>query len=203
MALVSALALRIRATIRSADRAQVGNSRPSTRKNRPHSPWVVYLTIALSGLTALGAEVTWTRLLSLLFGPSVYTFSIILAVFLLGLGLGSAVAARLVRSVKDAAAALGACQFLLVAAVAWSAFMIAAVLPFWPIDRGLAPSPWVNYQIDVLRCVWAVLPAAILWGASFPFALAAAALRSKGYGLDRWPRSTRPTRSARSWVHWE
>ena len=83
---------------------------------------------------------------------------------------------------KDAAAALGACQFLLVAAVAWSAFMIGAVLPFWPIDRALAPSPWVNYQIDVLRCVWAILPAAILWGASFPFALAAVSSRRNDTG---------------------
>ena len=138
------------------------------------APWPVYLTIALSGLTALGAEVVRTRLLSLLLGPSVYTFSIILAVFLLGLGLGSFAASRLLRHLEEAGAALGASQFLLVAAIAWSAFMIGAVLPFWPIDRALAPSPWVNYQLDILRCVWAILPATVLWGASFPFALAAA-----------------------------
>ena len=180
VALVSA-ALAFAPQSAPADRAQVRNSTQAEKRSAAR-PWVVYLTIALSGLTALGAEVTWTRLLSLLLGPSVYTFSIILAVFLLGLGLGSAVAARLVRSIKDASAALGACQFLLIAAVAWSAFMIAAVLPFWPVDRGLAPSPWINYQIDVLRCVWAVLPAAILWGASFPFALAAAAPRHEDTG---------------------
>src|SRR5205814_1588719 len=44
----------------------------------------VYATIALSGLTALSAQVIWTRLLSLLFGGTVYTFSLILAVFLAG-----------------------------------------------------------------------------------------------------------------------
>ena len=44
----------------------------------------VYAAIAFSGLTALGAEVVWTRLLSLLLGATVYTFSIILAVFLTG-----------------------------------------------------------------------------------------------------------------------
>ncbi len=164
-----------------ADREKTESGTKAASKQSP-GPWPVYLAIALSGLTALGAEVTWTRLLSLTFGPSVYTFSIILAVFLLGLGLGSAVASRLVRSIKDAAAALGACQFLLVAAVAWSAFMIAAVMPFWPIDRALAPNAWVNYQIDVLRCVWAVLPPAILWGASFPFALAAASSDRKDAG---------------------
>ncbi len=50
---------------------------------------LVYVAIALSGLTALGAEVVWTRLLSLLLGATVYTFSIILAVFLFGLWAGS------------------------------------------------------------------------------------------------------------------
>ena len=53
-------------------------------------PWPVYVTIALSGLTAIGAEVVWTRLLSLTLGGTVYAFSIILAVFLFGLGIGSA-----------------------------------------------------------------------------------------------------------------
>ncbi len=172
VALVSAtLAFATLYVAAGGDRTEKGGQIPRTQILRF---WPVYLTIALSGMTALGAEVVWTRLLSLLFGPSVYTFSIILAVFLLGLGLGSAAASRRARRIKDATAALGACQFLLVVAIAWSAFMIAAVLPLWPIDRALAPSPWVNYQLDVLRCAWAVLPAAILWGASFPFALAAA-----------------------------
>src|SRR5262249_43474731 len=57
----------------------------------------VYIAIALSGLTALGAEVVWTRLLSLLLGPTVYTFSIILAVFLLGLWAGSSAGSSLAR----------------------------------------------------------------------------------------------------------
>ena len=46
--------------------------------------------IFLSGFAALGAEVVWTRQLSLLFGATVYNFSLILAVFLAGIGLGSA-----------------------------------------------------------------------------------------------------------------
>ena len=76
----------------------------------------VYLAIALSGLTALGAEVTWTRVLALLFGATVYTFSLILAVFLLGLGLGSGAGSYLVRHLRDPRLALGLCQVLLVAA---------------------------------------------------------------------------------------
>ena len=54
-------------------------------------PAAVYVAIALSGCAALGAEVVWTRLLSLMLGATVYTFSIILAVFLVGLGIGSSI----------------------------------------------------------------------------------------------------------------
>ena len=47
---------------------------------------MVDVCIALSGFTALGAEVVWTRLLSLHVGATTYTFSLSLAVLLLGLG---------------------------------------------------------------------------------------------------------------------
>ncbi len=46
--------------------------------------WPVYVTIALSGACALGAEVIWTRLMGMLLLATVYVFSIILAVFLVG-----------------------------------------------------------------------------------------------------------------------
>ncbi len=140
----------------------------------PQRPWGVYLAIGLSGLSALGAEVVWTRLLSLMIGGTVYTFSIILAVFLTGLGLGSSGGAFAARESKSPRLLLGICQLLLAAAIAWTAYMLALSIPYWPIDPSLAKYPWLNFQLDIVRCLWAVLPAAILWGASFPLGLAAA-----------------------------
>jgi spermidine synthase len=142
----------------------------------------VYVAIGLSGLTALGAEVVWTRLLSVMLGGTVYTFSIILAVFLGGLGLGSAFASHLARQMKHPRVALGVCQILLAAAIAWTAYTLADALPNWPIDPMLTRSVVFNFQVDIMRCMWAVFPAACLWGASFPFALAAAADRSDDSG---------------------
>jgi spermidine synthase len=142
----------------------------------------VYVAIGLSGLTALGAEVVWTRLLSVMLGATVYTFSIILAVFLAGLGLGSGVASHLARQIKRPRVALGVCQILLAAAIAWTAYTLADALPNWPIDPLLAKSAVFNFQVDIMRCMWAVFPAACLWGASFPFALAAAAERGEDSG---------------------
>src|ERR1700730_8272125 len=45
----------------------------------PASQGYVYVAIGLSGVTALGAGVVWTRLLSVLLGRTGYTFSIILS----------------------------------------------------------------------------------------------------------------------------
>jgi spermidine synthase len=143
------------------------------------SAWAVYLSIALSGATALAAEGIWTRILSLLFGATVYTFSLILAVFLFGLGIGSSIGAALGRNVKSPRAALGWCQMLLCAALAWTAWMMTQSLPYWPINPSITSDPWFNFQLDIVRCLWAALPGTILWGASFPLALAALASRDE------------------------
>ena len=146
--------------------------------------WPVYLSIALSGLCALGAEVIWTRLLSLLLGPTVYTFSIILAVFLGGLGIGSSLGSVLARWTTRPRLALAWCQILLAPAIAWTTWMIAESLPYWPVNPSLSKSPWFNFQLDLVRCLWAILPATCLWGASFPLALTAVA--SAGNDPGRW-----------------
>ncbi|MGD1093487.1 MAG: fused MFS/spermidine synthase [Bryobacteraceae bacterium] len=134
--------------------------------------WTIYVTIALSGACALGAEVIWTRLMGMMLGSTVYVFAIILAVFLIGLAIGSAVGSWLLRLVRPRLA-LGWSQVLLIGGIAWAAYMIADSLPFWRplLDTG----PWKTAAHDLLRCMVTMLPSAILWGASFPLALAAVA----------------------------
>ena len=143
---------------------------------------LVYVAIALSGFCALAAQVIWTRMLSLLFGASTYTFSLILAVFLIGLGIGSSLGSILAKGVERPRVALGWCQLLNVGAMAWSAYMLMESLPYWPINTSITTSIWYNFQLDFVRAFWAVLPGPILWGASFPLALAAVARRGEDPG---------------------
>jgi spermidine synthase len=173
VALNTAVALLALALARAGSHDAVA-ARPLTIERVPGTG-AVYVTIGLSGMTALAAEVIWTRVLSLLFGGSTYTFSLILAAFLVGIGIGSGVGSALARSLSRPRAALGWCQVLLCAAIAWTAYMLASSLPYWPIDPSISRDPWFNFQLDFARCLWAILPAALLWGASFPLALAAAA----------------------------
>jgi spermidine synthase len=156
-------------------------SEPAQPDEGEASRWPVYVTIAISGACALGAEVIWTRLMGMLLGATVYVFSIILAVFLLGLALGSTGGAWLVRSIRPRLA-LGWCQILLAFAIAWTAYMIADSLPYWPINPLLTVNPWDTFQLDMVRCLWAILPPTILWGASFPLALASVASRGEDSG---------------------
>jgi spermidine synthase len=137
--------------------------------------------MALSGASALGAEVVWTRLMGLTLGATVYAFSIILAVFLAGLALGTMIGSLIQRTV-NAKAALGWCQMGAAFGIAWTAYMLADWLPYWPINPQLSKAPAVTFQLDLVRSVLALLPATILWGASFPFAFAAAASRGRDPG---------------------
>ncbi len=142
----------------------------------------IYVAIALSGMTALGAEVVWTRLLSLLFGATTYTFSLILAVFLVGLGIGSAIGSELARRVAHARVVFGWCQLLLCATLAWAAYAAGSSLPYWPINPSLSTSSVFMFELDLVRTIWVSLPSTILWGASFPLALAAVAQRGQDPG---------------------
>src|SRR5258706_15395144 len=136
--------------------------------------WTIYAAIALSGASALGAEVVWTRLMGLMLGATVYAFSIILAVFLVGLAIGTAAASGMVRGINPRLA-LGWSQMLAAAGIAWAAYAIADALPYWPINPQLSKDPIFTFQIDMARTIWAVLPATLFWGASLPFAFGAAA----------------------------
>jgi spermidine synthase len=160
---------------RTAPRAPVAPSAPVT----PAAPVAPAFTAAfLSGFTSLGAEVVWTRQLSLLFGASVYTFCLILTVFLGGLAIGGGIGALLVRRSARPAVVLGGVQTGLALAISVGAWLIVNALPQWQPTRqflpGIHASPALTFAFDAARCAVAMLPATILWGASFPLTIAAA-----------------------------
>src|SRR5579883_1268981 len=134
----------------------------------------VYVTIGLSGSCAFGAAILWTRLMGYLMGSTVYAFTIIIFVLAIGLAIGAALGCAALRVVRPRPA-LGAAQIAVCGAIAWSARTITDSLPNWPINPLLAANPWFLFQLDLARTLWTLLPPAILWGACFPLALAAAA----------------------------
>jgi spermidine synthase len=93
-----------------------GVSPASADTARPFSRLIVPL-FTLSGFCALLYEVAWTRILSVPFGGMVYSFSAILAIYLLGIAAGAAVAALLLRRTSSPVFLFGLFQLLLAGAV--------------------------------------------------------------------------------------
>ncbi len=176
--LVAAGALALERVPRESGESTAPNAEPVAIPSV--SLWPVYFATAVSGLCALGAEVVWTRILALMLGATTYTFSIILGVFLVGLGLGSWAGSRLAEVKGNARYWLGLSQFLLCLTVAYAAYMLADTLPYWPGNLNSVRGPWKDFQGDIWRCAVAILPAALLWGASFPLALASLSGEDEG-----------------------
>ena len=80
----------------------------------PTDTGVTWLGAAcLAGFTGLGAEVLWTRLVSLIVPTTAYALAQVLAAVLLGIALGAGVAASLIRRTKTLATLQQAASLLL------------------------------------------------------------------------------------------
>jgi spermidine synthase len=165
------------AVLAARESQTVGASEPKAAP-APRGAISLYVVAALSGFTALAAEVLWTRQLSLLLGGTVYTFALTLGVFLLALAAGSAAGAAVGERYQPRAA-LATCQWLLCLALAAGAYALARSLPYWPLDVTLPSTAEVALVLDLTRVAWVALPATLLWGASFPLALAALAAETR------------------------
>ncbi|WP_161626831.1 fused MFS/spermidine synthase [Desulfospira joergensenii] len=73
----------------------------SSRKDSFFTPNKIAWVFFFSGISALAYEIIWFRLLARIIGPSVHSFSIMLATYLAGIGLGSTFGSRLIRRFGD------------------------------------------------------------------------------------------------------
>jgi spermidine synthase len=144
----------------------------------------------VSGLVAMVYEVGWFRLLSLTMGPSVYAFSAMLAMYLTGVGLGSAIGARWVSRTKVSGIASMAALEALLAAVGLASLWLVNRLPHLNFDwtqwsiRTLGPGAFPLAQLGASALV--VLAPCLIMGFLFPVAVRA--LREAGRGS--FPEST-------------
>ena len=74
----------------AGDQVHVQNASPDTfPSDRADHAFGALFIFAVSGFCAMAYEVIWTRLLGLIIGPTTYSFTLVLATFIIGLGLGS------------------------------------------------------------------------------------------------------------------
>ncbi len=143
------------------------------------------LAIALSGFAAMVDEVALARLVGLIFSSSVYAFGLMLLLFLAGIGIGSAIYARMRGA--DPARVLG----LALVGNTFAALLGIALVPQLPLAymRGfpaVKDSFAFREALQLVATAPLLLPMAILFGIAFPAAVAATAkLRDMGRGVGR------------------
>jgi predicted membrane-bound spermidine synthase len=96
-------------------RASHGSDAAPTTTYPPLTYRVTLLALVLSGFAAMGYEVVFIRIISLSFGSSTYSFTVMLMSFIAGIALGSALIAR--RRVEHPLWWLGTSQLLVVVAL--------------------------------------------------------------------------------------
>jgi spermidine synthase len=150
--------------------AALARSAPPThaaaRERARGLPWILP-AIAISGAASFSYEVLWFRLLGQLIGGSTAAFSTMLASFLLGIALGSAIAARFATTPAAAARGFAFAQ-LGTGAFAWLAFCLADHLR----DAATSLGASVNALAPgALLAIAMLLPLTLCVGATFPFAV--------------------------------
>jgi spermidine synthase len=146
---------------------------PSTRTAHVAQPLSRFLLVAFAvvGGTAIAYEVAWTRLLAITLGSSTYAFTLMLATFLAGIVLGSALFEWWIKR-RGAEPTLG--TFALtqsLTALAGVAFMVfferlPQVVP--PILRATQETFGGLILAQFVTSALAMLPAALVFGFNFP-----------------------------------
>lgn len=119
-------------------------------------PRVIALLFFAVGFVALGGEVLWTRFLALVVRNTVYTYTLTLTVVLVGIVLGSVVASWIFRRSRTVALVFAVLQIL-------GGLSVLALMT-------LPPHVWRRFDSELWVYFLALLPAAVLSGASFPLA---------------------------------
>jgi spermidine synthase len=141
---------------------------PAARHLRP----ILLGTMLLSGFAALSLEVSWSRVLTLVLGGSVYAFSTILAAFLLGIALGSLIVARFVDRMSNPWRQLAIVEFLIgVSAIGLNGAL--GLLPFWflKIYELGAQRFWAMQWLELGLALAIMLVPTTLMGMTFPIAV--------------------------------
>ena len=135
--------------------------------------WRWSLLVFISGFLIVALQIVWFRLIGVLLQSNGYSFSLVLAVFLLGDAAGLLVGARTIDRIADprrffflmqgTATTLALCG-------AWFVYLAigAGLLPSTFVDRDIVTGAPADVMLIVLLLAVVVLPASFIMGFSFP-----------------------------------
>lgn len=159
-----------------------GRAAGQQKRDRPSSLLLVYLAAGIVGFAFFLMELVWYRMLGPILGGTTYTFGLILAVALLGIGLGGAAYAILVRRFSPSLSAFAATCSLEAACIA-APFAAGDRLALLAARYGEAAGGFGGHVFGwAVVAVLVVLPAALVSGVQFPLLLALAGRGDRNVG---------------------
>ncbi|HEY6929288.1 MAG TPA: fused MFS/spermidine synthase [Thermoanaerobaculia bacterium] len=150
-------------------------SQPPAAPRRSSSSYRLWIAAAVTGGAAMADEVIWTRVLVLRLGSSVYAFSLMLALYLAGLVLGSLAGSRIrrqetIRAVSFAQVALAATLFLQVWGFSFYTRTLVSIATVW-----LHAGTWAGLMAsEALTTALYLLPPTFWMGYTFALLVRAA-----------------------------
>ena len=172
----------------TSDQAHPHKSRRPTRTSRAAGvprPALACAAAGLSGFLSLVYEVTWTRLLALVLGPTTYAFATMAASFITGIALGSFIGTRLARRISDPAPWLGGMLVVTALFAPAAAWVAASHVPMFVASQVSAGAGFDSIVLqEALAVAVLILPIGIALGAGFVLAVATATAGTPHIGRD-------------------
>jgi len=171
------------ADARGSESAPTGGDARATSLS-PQAVKAAILTFGVTGFAAMATQIGWTRAISLATGSSTYAFSLIVAVFILGLSLGGAWGARAAPRTRDPLALLARVLLL----VGLLNLVVTVLLGYGPLLFFLLLAWFKDSSWSVLLAAQAfgvallIIAPTMLMGATLPLTLQVAARSEKGAG---------------------
>lgn len=144
---------------------------------------VLLILFFCSGVSGLIYQVLWLRLLSLVFGVTVYAASTVLAAFMTGLALGSGLAGRLLTRVRRPLAVFGIAEILIgVSALATPLALDAATALYRSLHAVGTESMALLTAVRLLTGFVVLLVPTVLMGLTLPILSASSLVRGSSFG---------------------
>jgi len=146
--------------------------RSRKKKTIPHqlsrSPWIYFLFL-FSGIASLIYQIVWIRMLTLVFGHTIYSVSVVLSAFMAGLGLGSYLWGRTIDKTGKPLLVYGKIEILIGISAAFLSFLLSNFSPIYGWLHHWLPN--LFFLVVALKTVLAfllVLIPTIFMGATLP-----------------------------------
>ena len=184
--LVAAICVLVVLRTGGAVKAAVASGFSRTRKKRPSievgndatpgDAWLPALVLGLSGFASLLHEIAWTRILSLVLGPTTYAFAAALAAVIAGVAIGSGAGTWIVARTHRPAAWLASVLSVAAVITSWTYSLAGNQIPMIVARQVAGSSDFFDQLLaqGALLTAALVMPTAMCLGAAFPLALALA-----------------------------